>query len=140
MSRENDSFKSKIGVILAIIGSAVGFGNFWRFPYLVGENGGAAFLFIYILIGLVIGIPLIISEYIIGKSTHKDFIGAFKDLRPGSKWFLIGYLTLLTVILITGFYSVVGGWTVFSLLNTIFHGTTFTDTEIIKDSFYGFIN
>jgi len=140
MARGNDSFNSRIGVVLTIIGSAVGFGNFWRFPYLLGENGGAAFLFVYLIISLILGIPLIVSEYIIGRSTHKDFIGAFKKLRPGSKWFLTGYLTVLTVILVTSFYCVIGGWTLHALYQTIIPCDSPQNADYFKESFNGFIN
>lgn len=140
MARGDDAFKSGIGVVLTIIGSAVGFGNFWRFPYLVGENGGAAFLFIYIIISIVLGIPLIVSEYLIGRSTHKDFTGAFKSLNPNGKWYLTGYFTILTVILITAFYCVIGGWTLQALLQTIASIGVPQTTQDIQKSFGDFIN
>ncbi|MDH6303490.1 NSS family neurotransmitter:Na+ symporter [Parabacteroides sp. PF5-5] len=105
------TFGSKIGVVLATVGSAVGLGNIWRFPYMLGENGGAAFLLVYIICILGLGLPVMITEFFIGRHTHRNAAGAFKALAPGSKWSLIGYNGVLAAFLILGFYSVVSGWT-----------------------------
>ncbi len=105
------TFGSKIGVILATVGCAVGLGNIWRFPYMLGENGGAAFLLIYIVCIIVLGFPVMITEFFIGRHTNRNAAGAFKELAPGTKWSLIGYNGVLAAFLILGFYSVVAGWT-----------------------------
>lgn len=105
------TFGSKIGVILATVGCAVGLGNIWRFPYMLGENGGAAFLLVYISCILFLGIPVMITEFFIGRYSHKNAAGAFKVMAPGTKWSVIGYNGVAAAFLILGYYAVVSGWT-----------------------------
>ena len=105
------TFGSKIGVILATVGCAVGLGNIWRFPYLLGENGGAAFLLVYISCILFLGIPVMITEFFIGRYSRKNAAGAFKVMAPGTKWSVIGYNGVAAAFLILGYYAVVSGWT-----------------------------
>ncbi len=109
-SLERANFGSKLGVILATAGSAVGLGNIWRFPYMTGQNGGAVFIMIYIFCVLVLGIPCMISEFIIGRHGQANTARAFRKLSGGSAWSLIGYMGVLTGFLITGYYAVVSGW------------------------------
>lgn len=104
------SFGSKLGIILATAGSAVGLGNIWRFPYMAGENGGAAFIFIYIACVIVLGIPCMVSEFIIGRRGAANTARAYSKLSRGSMWKCVGYLGVLTGFLITGYYAVVSGW------------------------------
>jgi NSS family neurotransmitter:Na+ symporter len=112
MKTENrGNFSSKIGVILATVGTAVGLGNVWRFPYIVGENGGGAFLVIYILALLLLGIPGVIAEFIVGRHSHANAVDSFKRLAPKTKWHWIGYSGVLAGFLIMGYYAVVVGWT-----------------------------
>ena len=105
------TFGSKLGVILATVGCAVGLGNIWRFPYMVGANGGASFILIYLVCILLLGIPVMITEFFIGRHSHRNAAGAFKVMAPGTKWSFIGYNGVLGAFLILGFYSVVSGWT-----------------------------
>lgn len=105
------TFGSKIGVILATVGCAVGLGNIWRFPYMLGENGGAAFLLVYISCILFLGIPVMITEFFIGRYSRKNAAGAFKVMAPGTKWSVIGYNGVTAAFLILGYYAVVSGWT-----------------------------
>ena len=107
---ERASFSSKLGVILATAGSAVGLGNVWRFPYMTGENGGAVFILIYVLCVLLLGIPCMISEFIIGRHAQANTARAFRKMSGGSAWSVIGYMGVLTGFLITGYYAVVSGW------------------------------
>jgi len=109
---ERESFSSRFGVIAAAAGSAVGLGNIWRFPYLLGENGGAAFLLLYLFIALLIGIPIMMSEMLIGRLSRKNVIGAFHFLTPGRPWFLVGVMGVGAAFVIMAFYSVVGAWTI----------------------------
>ncbi len=102
---------SKFGFILAAAGSAIGLGNIWRFPYVAGENGGAAFVFIYILFVVLIGLPVMIAELSIGRKTEKNPVGAFKSLFPQSLWKIVGGLGVLTGIGILSFYGVIAGYT-----------------------------
>ena len=104
------NFGSRLGVILATAGSAVGLGNVWRFPYMTGENGGAVFIFVYILCVLQLGIPCMISEFIVGRHGQANTARAFSKLSQGSYWSIIGYMGVLTGFLITGYYAVVAGW------------------------------
>ena len=107
---ERANFGSKLGVILATAGSAVGLGNVWRFPYMAGENGGAVFIMIYINCVVVLGIPCMISEFIVGRHGQSNTARAYQKLSGGTPWTLIGYMGVLTGFLITGYYAVVSGW------------------------------
>ena len=113
------TFGSKLGVIMATVGCAVGLGNIWRFPYMIGQNGGAAFLAIYIICIILLGLPVMLSEFFIGRYTRKNAAGAFKVLAPGTKWSLIGYNGVLASFLILGFYSVVAGWTLEYIMQAV---------------------
>lgn len=109
---KRDGFASSFGVLVAMAGSAVGLGNLWRFPYLVGTNGGAAFIIIYLAIVFVLAMPIMYSEFVIGRRAQSNVYGAFKKLAPGSGWGIIGAMAILCCILVVSFYSVVGGWTI----------------------------
>ena len=105
-------FTSSIGAILAAAGGAVGLGNIWRYPYMVGQNGGGAFLILNMFFVLMIGIPLMMSEFVIGRRTQSNVVGAYRKLAPKQKgWTLLGYFSILAALLIYAFYSVVAGWT-----------------------------
>lgn len=108
---ERDSFTSKFGVIAAAAGSAIGLGNIWRFPYVTGENGGGAFLLIYLCFVAAIGIPVMTSEFIIGRSAQRNPYGAFKLLAPRKPWYLIGLMGVTAAFMILAFYTTVAGWT-----------------------------
>ena len=110
------TFSSRMGVILATAGSAVGLGNIWRFPYIVGESGGAAFILLYVGCVVILGLPVMISEFYIGRATRKNAAGAFKELAPKTGWSIIGYNGILACLLIFGFYAVIAGWTLEYLL------------------------
>src|SRR5574344_1110452 len=107
---ERTGFGSKLGVILATAGSAVGLGNVWRFPYMAGENGGAVFIIIYLACVLLLGIPCMISEFIVGRHGQSNTARAYSELSGGSPWKLVGYMGVLNGLLITGYYAVVTGW------------------------------
>lgn len=110
MSKQNEGFSSILGFIMVAIGLALGIGTLWRFPYVVGENGGAIFIFLYILIILVIGIPLMTCEVTIGYATGNAAIDAYKTLKPNTKWYLAGYLHTLAALIIVGYTSVIYAW------------------------------
>jgi len=134
MKRAN--FGSKLGVILATAGSAVGLGNIWRFPYLAGENGGAAFMLLYIGCVLLLGIPCMVSEFIIGRHAQANTARAYRKLAGRSPWAVVGYISVLTGFLITGYYAVVSGWCVqyiyASLMGHLSGGTPEFYTEYFK--------
>ena len=105
-----EKFTSGLAVFFATLGSAVGLGNIWKFPYLTGEGGGGAFLFVYLLCVVFIGLPVMITEFYIGRKTRQNAVGAFNTLKPGSPWKIIGYMGVLASYLIMFFYSCVAGW------------------------------
>jgi NSS family neurotransmitter:Na+ symporter len=119
---KRDSFGSKLGVIAAAAGSAVGLGNIWRFPYVLGENGGGAFLLVYLIIVFAIGIPVMMSELVIGRRTQRNPVGAFRKLAPGKPWYLVGLMGVVSAFLILAFYTAVSGWTLEYLYQTIIGG------------------
>lgn len=104
---------------MAMAGSAIGLGNIWRFPYMVGQNGGAAFILVYLLSALFLCVPIFISESIIGKRTQLNTFGAMESLAPGTKWKWMGFLTVITPLVILSYYSVVGGWSIEYLLKSL---------------------
>lgn len=104
-------FGSRIGLIAATVGSAVGLGNVWRFPAEAQANGGAAFLILYIFCVLLLGIPVMLCEFSLGRGTGSDAVGAFMKLSPGKKWWITGAIAILASYLILSFYMVVAGWT-----------------------------
>lgn len=108
---ERVNFGSKIGAILAAAGSAVGLGNIWRFPYETGNHGGAAFILIYLACVLLLGMPIMIAEFTVGRHSKASTGRAYKVLAPGTQWKWVGYIGVLAGFLILGYYSVVAGWT-----------------------------
>ncbi|WP_050608407.1 sodium-dependent transporter [Clostridium niameyense] len=112
MSKEGnrETFSSGLGVFFATLSSAVGLGNIWKFPYLVGENGGGTFLLIYLLCVLLVGIPLMISEFYIGRKTRSNVIGAVSKLKPNTSWRNIGYAGIMGSYFIIFYYTTVAGW------------------------------
>lgn len=121
------NFGSKLGVILASAGSAVGLGNIWRFPYEAGAHGGAAFIFIYLGCVILLGLPIMIAEFLIGRRSRANTAGAYQILAPGTHWRWVGRMGVLAGFLILSYYSVVAGWTleyVFEALANNFTGKT----------------
>lgn len=110
MKSERASFGSKLGIILATAGSAVGLGNVWRFPYMAGEHGGGVYIIVYIACVLLLGIPCIVSEFVIGRRAASNTARAYGILSGGKPWMLVGLLGVLTGFLISGYYAVVSGW------------------------------
>lgn len=125
-----DHWKSKLGFILAAVGSAVGLGNIWKFPYVVGKNGGSAFIFIYLACVILVGIPILVVEIYIGKKSQLNPVGAFRFFQKGKLPFsLIGYAGVLCGIIILSYYSVITGWICHYLMLS-FRGFSGTETEI----------
>ena len=110
--QKREHFGGIAAVIMAMAGSAIGLGNIWRFPYMAGQYGGAAFILIYILCSFVLSLPIFLSEGLIGRRTHSNAIGAMKTLAPKSIWTALGYLSVITPTVIVSYYSIVGGWAV----------------------------
>ncbi len=122
MSEDNSEkslFKSKIGLIAATVGSAVGLGTVWRFPAETAANGGSAFLIVYIACVFLLGVPVMLSEFCLGRASRSDAMGTFIKLSPHSAWWIVGACAVLVSFLINIFYMVVGGWTLEYLINSI---------------------
>lgn len=132
------TFGSKLGVILATVGCAVGLGNIWRFPYMAGANGGAGFLLVYVVCILLLGLPVMITEFYIGRTSRKNAAGAFKVMAPGTRWSLIGYNGVLAAFLILGFYSVVAGWTLEYIVQAVSGSLSGKSTAEFKIDFETF--
>jgi len=116
-------WSSKLGFIFAAAGSAIGLGNVWRFPYIVGENGGAAFVLIYLLMVVVIGLPYMVAELALGRSVQRNPVGAIEAIKPHSPWKWAGFLGVITGVGILSFYGVVAGWTFGYIFKMIFAPT-----------------
>ena len=127
---KREGFGSRFGALVAMAGSAVGLGNLWRFPYLVGENGGAAFIVVYIVLCFVICLPIFISEFIIGRRSQKNAFAAFRDLSGGSAWKWIGFSTVVIPLIVLSYYSVIGGWAMEYLVKSL----TFSFTQVSSQS------
>src|SRR5690554_6164278 len=113
MNQSNrEGFNTRFGIIAAAAGSAIGLGNVWRFPYVAGENGGGAFLLVYLGFVLAIGVPVMLSELIIGRKSQRNIFGAFHVLAPGKPWYFIGLMGVIAAFMILSFYAVVAGWTI----------------------------
>src|SRR5690625_1621570 len=110
MDNNREQWTSKFGFILASAGAAIGLGAIWKFPYVAGMSGGGAFFLIFVIFTLAIGLPMLISEYILGRGTAKEAVSAYKKLAPDSFWVWIGRHGVLGCFLLLTFYSVVGGW------------------------------
>ncbi|MFS0863169.1 sodium-dependent transporter [Fredinandcohnia sp. 179-A 10B2 NHS] len=117
--KQSEQWSSKLSFILAAAGSAIGLGAIWKFPYVAGTSGGGIFFFIFLIFTLLIGLPLLLAEFIIGRKTQKDAIQSFKELAPNTSWHFIGRLGIVTNYILLSFYSVVGGWIIIYLLNGI---------------------
>lgn len=135
---ERVSFGSKIGAVLAAAGSAVGLGNIWRFPYETGNHGGAAFILIYLACVLVLGMPIMMAEFTVGRRSKASTGRAYSVLAPGTRWKWLGYLGVLAGFLILGYYSVVSGWTLEYILESGVNGFAGKTPEEFIASFQRF--
>ncbi len=123
--QKRDGFSSKMGIIAAAAGSAIGLGNIWKFPYITGKYGGAAFILVYLICIALIGLPVMLQEFMIGRRAQANAISSFKKLKPNTPWFLTGWLGFITAFVILSYYGVVAGWTlsyVFSAVTNSFSG------------------
>ena len=132
-------FSSKFGVIAAAAGSAVGLGNIWKFPYITGVYGGAAFLFVYLGFIMAIGLPIMLSELMIGRKSRRNAFGAFKKLAPNSPWRLVGMLGVGAAFMILSFYGVVAGWSIEYIVASITHAFQDKSPEALSGMFTDFI-
>lgn len=140
MKREN--FGSRFGAIMAMTGSAVGLGNLWRFPYMVGVYGGAAFVLVYIIMVFLLCLPILNSEMITGRHGQTNAFGAFRKLAPGTGWKWAGVLMIFTPLVVLSYYSVIGGWSIEYLYKSVcFDFTAVSRTrEDLDGIFSGYIS
>ena len=131
-------FATRLGIIATTVGSAVGLGNIWRFPYEAGNNGGGAFLLCYILCIIMLGIPVLCAEFAIGRSTQSNIFGAFRAIKTSGKWHWIGYIGIIASIMILSFYSVVAGWTMEYLYQSIIGGLNYSNSDGFHSHFVSF--
>lgn len=146
MSSQKEQWTSKVGFILASAGSAIGIGAIWKFPNTVATSGGGAFFLLFILFTLLVGLPLLMAEFFIGRSTGKEAVSAYRALAPGTKWPWIGYMGMGTCFLLLSYYSVVGGWILLYFVRSLFGGLLHAGydygqlfNETIADPFYAVI-
>lgn len=140
MQKTRDSFGSRFGAIAALAGSAVGLGNIWKFPYEAGNNGGGAFLIVYIFFTIAIGLPVMLSEFALGRRSQQNAFGTFKTLAPGSKWYYFGILSIVAAAFILSFYGTVSGWTLEYVWLAISNSFQGQDAEGINSTFNEFIS
>ncbi|MDF2681865.1 MAG: hypothetical protein K0R47_3055 [Brevibacillus sp.] len=131
--KQTEQWTSRLGFILAAAGSAIGLGAIWKFPYIVGTSGGGAFFLLFLIFTIVIGLPLLLGEFTIGRSTQKEAVSAYKAIAPGTLWHWIGRLGVVTCFLLLSFYSVVGGW----ILTYLVRGITGQLTGPSYDQLFG---
>jgi len=135
---ERESFTSKFGILAATAGSAIGLGNIWRFPYVAGENGGGAFLFLYLGFVLALGIPVMLSEMVIGRNTLRNPVGAFVKLKKGRAWSVVGIMGVSGAFFILAFYAAVAGWTLEYLYQSVTNGFSGKSPDELGDMFNAF--
>ena len=129
-------WSSRLGFILAAVGSAVGLGNIWKFPYITGMNGGGAFVLVYLAAILACGLPILMAEFVIGRHSQKDVVGSFRELTPKSTfWRSIGWLNLSVAFIILSYYGVVAGWTLDYLLKSLTGAFAGQDPETVESMF-----
>lgn len=137
-TKQRDSFATSLGVLAATLGSAVGLGNIWKFPYVTGENGGAAFILVYLLCVCLVGLPVLVAELLIGRRTKANAVGAFKQLEPGKPWYLIGSLGTISSFLIMAFYTDVAGWVYSYVFKSATGSVLSTNPEVTSKIFNDF--
>lgn len=137
-NNNRSQFATRLGVIATTVGSAVGLGNIWRFPYEAGSHGGGAFIFTYICFIFLFGIPILCAEFMIGRHTRSNIFGAFHKLRTSGQWHYVGYIGIVASLMILSFYSVVAGWTLEYLYQSITGALTSSSPEELHTQFANF--
>ena len=138
MKENRGSFSGKLGVVAVAAGSAVGLGNIWRFPYIAGENGGGAFLIVYLIFVFLIGVPVMLSEFAIGRRAGCNAYGTFKRLSPKGGWWLVGLMGIFAAVMIFSFYGTVAGWTLEYVKKSICNDFAGQDVAALSQTFSDF--
>lgn len=141
-SKDNkrEQWGSRLGFILASVGGAIGLGNVWKFPYTVGKYGGGAFLVVYLVALFLIGVPILMTEFAIGRKTKLNYTGALKQLLPGEKWYLFGIVGVIVLVIVLSFYFGVAGWTLAYFFKSILGTYANASPEVIGAQFGQFLN
>ncbi|MBU1101358.1 MAG: sodium-dependent transporter [Bacteroidetes bacterium] len=134
-SNAREQWGSKIGFVLAASGSAIGLGNIWKFPYIAGENGGAAFIFVYLICIAIIGLPVVVGEVLLGRTTQRNPVGAFRALSKSKIWASVGGMGVIAGFVILSFYAVVAGWSTGYIIESI-RGSFFNFDETLTSEVY----
>ena len=134
-SNTREQWGSKIGFVLAAAGSAIGLGNIWKFPYIAGENGGAAFIFVYLICIAIIGLPVLVGEILLGRTTQRNPVGAFLALNNSKFWTSVGGMGVIAGFVILSFYSVVAGWSTGYIFEAL-RGSFFNFNESLTSSLH----
>ncbi len=135
--RARGRWGSRIGFVFAAAGSAVGLGNIWGFPTAVAQNGGGGFVLVYLACILLVALPVMLAEMVIGRAGQQNPVGALKELKPGTPWYLVGGLGVLTGFVILSFYSVIAGWSVYYFLQAISGGLLVTGEVTDRSGHFG---
>lgn len=135
---KRDGFSSRFGLIAAAAGSAVGLGNIWKFPYIVGENGGSAFILVYLISILAVGVPVLLAEFIIGRRGQANAVRSFKKIAPNTKWSAIGWMGIVAAFMILGFYTVIAGYTIHYFILTVTNSFDGMSSAQITETFNNF--
>ena len=133
---EREKFSSRLGFILISAGCAIGLGNVWRFPYIVGEYGGAAFVLVYLVFLLILGLPIVVMEFAVGRASRKSAALSFDLLEPkGSRWHLTKYIAMAGNYILMMFYTTVGGWMMLYFFKTLKGDFGGMDAEAVAGEF-----
>ncbi len=134
-------WSGRLGFILAAVGSAVGLGNIWKFPFITGMNGGGAFVLVYLIAIAICGLPILMAEFVIGRHAQKDVVGSFRELTPKSIfWKGVGWLNLSAAFIILSYYGVVAGWTLDYLLKSVLGTFSGEEQKVIGSMFGGLVS
>lgn len=117
LEKGRENWGSSMGFILATAGSAIGLGNIWKFPYMTGANGGAAFVFVYLIIMVVIGVSMLMVDFVVGRNGKSNAVDAYRKISTKFTW--MGHLGILSAILVLSYYAVIGGWIIYYIANSL---------------------
>lgn len=137
---KRDNFGTRLGLLAAAAGSAVGLGNIWKFPYITGKNGGAAFILVYLICIVIIGVPVMLSEFALGRKTQANAVGAFKKLESKKSWHLTGILAVSTAFIILSYYAIIAGWVLSYISKAVTGKLTSVAPSALGDYFGGIIS
>ena len=140
LKQEKETFSGGFAVFFATLGSAVGLGNIWKFPYVTGQNGGAAFLLFFLGCVLLVGVPILIAEYVMGRHTRGNVVSAYTQLGKKASWKIPGFVSIAGVTMILLFYTAVAGWTYFYFFQSVIVGLSGVSADNVEARFLALTN